>query len=122
VLTELEGELSEPFSATGVDDAALPLWIAELVDRQPILRDHRMAVAEHLVVLADQHAASSDPRLAQELLLMAEAIYGVDRDQERSHDMAVQVTELSVAQANANGVSCAARSRGAGEADRVLVG
>jgi len=100
VLTELEGELVDAFFATGVDDAALPLWIAELVNRQPILRDHRTAVAEHLAALAEQHAAASDPRLAQELLLMAEAIYHADRDQERSSDMAVQVDELFGAQAS----------------------
>ncbi|MEX0383142.1 hypothetical protein V6X02_07420 [Spiribacter sp. 1M153] len=100
VLTELEGELSDAFSVTGVDDAALPVWIAELVNWQPILRDHRTAVAEHLAALAEQHAAASDPRLAKDLLLMAESIYRADRDEERSHDMAVQVTELSVAQAN----------------------
>ena len=100
MLTVLEGELIDAFFATGVDDAALPLWIAELVDRQPILRDHRTAVAEHLAALAEQHAAASDSRLAQDLLLMAEAIYRADRDEERSHDMAVKVAELSVVQAN----------------------
>ncbi|KAF0284732.1 hypothetical protein BA898_06135 [Spiribacter roseus] len=100
VLTVLEGELIDAFFATGVDDAALPLWIAELVDRQPILCDHRMAVAEHLVVLADQHAAAGDPRLAQDLLVMAKAIYRKDGDNERSYDMTVKVAELSVVQAN----------------------
>lgn len=100
VLTELEGELSDAFSATGVDYAALPLWIAELVNRQPILRHHRTAVAEYLAALADQHAAAGDPRLAQDLLVMAETIYRGDRNEERSYGIAVKVAELSVAQAN----------------------
>lgn len=100
VLGEMESELVDAFFATGIDDAGLPLWIAELVDRQPILRDHRTVVAEHLSALGDQHTAASDPRLAQDLLLMAEAIYRADRDKERSHDMTVKVAELSVVQAD----------------------
>ncbi|ULX56753.1 DUF4209 domain-containing protein [Ectothiorhodosinus mongolicus] len=100
VLGEMESELGDAFFATGVDDARLPLWIAELVNRQSILRDHRTAVAEHLAALADEHAAAGDPRLAQDLLLMAEAIYRGDRDEERSQDMTVKVAELSVVQAN----------------------